>query len=89
MNDLISLEEVVTVISKSTDNFIIDEMGKAIHKIGVYIDESKLKEWIQMCMEIEKMSPQARNEISKELEYKRLKRRIEYLNRKIDELREE
>ena len=82
------LKDVVTVIQKSYDSFIFDELGRACHKVGVSIDENKLKEWLKMCSQIELMSPEANMETSKELEYQSLKEEIEYLRYKLKSMEE-
>jgi hypothetical protein len=88
MKDYIELKEIVTIANKQINNVVFGEVYKATLNVGVYVDENKLKEWLKMCAEIETLSPEEKRAISRELEYKRLKRQNEYLRHKLKELKE-
>ena len=88
MKDYIEFKEIVTIANKQINNVVFGEVYKATLNVGVYVDENKLKEWLKMCAEIETLSPEEKRAISRELEYKRLKRQNEYLRRKLKELKE-
>ena len=88
MKDYIELKEIVTIANKQINNVVFGEVYKAILNVGVYVDENKLKGWLKMCAEIETLSTEEKRVISKELEYKRLKRQNEYLRHKLKELKE-
>lgn len=52
----IEMKDVVSVYQSQLDTFCINELGKVSMKIGVNVNEEKLKKWIDQAKFIEKFS---------------------------------
>lgn len=75
------IDKAMIHISEQRDNMIIQEMNKVCAKIniGVYVDEVKLKKWIQMCAELEMLSAETQGDLAIKAEIMGLKSKISKL----------
>ena len=89
------IDKAMIHIVEQRDNMIIQEMNKVCAKIniGVYVDEVKLKKWIEMCAELEQLPIREQCDIAIKAEIIHLERQISklkcensYLKDKISEL---
>ncbi|MEG2116343.1 MAG: hypothetical protein RRZ69_01510 [Clostridia bacterium] len=88
--ELIKIGEIVTVIEDSRSNYIeakiIDGVLKASYKIGVIVDEEKIKKWIRMCIGIEQVPEAWRQRWGCAVKISELEREIESLSDKIEKM---
>lgn len=88
--ELVKIGEMVTVIEDSKGNFIeakiIDGVLTASYKIGVIVDEAKIKNWIRMCIAIEQVPEAWRQRWGCAVKISELEREIESLSDKLAEL---
>ena len=92
------IDKAMIQIAEHRDNMIIQEMNRVCAKIniGVYVDEVKLKKWVQMCAELEQLSYEAQKDLAIKAEIIGLKSKISklewenlQLKETIDSLRKE
>lgn len=53
------LDSTMVYVAKQTDNIILDEIHKATVRVGVQVDEEKLKRWLKLCGELEHIDESA------------------------------
>lgn len=84
------IDKAMIQIAEQRDNMIIQEMNKvcASINVGVYVDEEKLKKWVQMCAELEQLSAEAQREIAIREKMIRLQCKVEQLEIENAELKE-
>jgi hypothetical protein len=82
------IDEMMVQVAEMRDSVIFQEMGKACINIGVYVDEKRLKKWIEMCVELEHIPPHIRIHLGIQAETARLNARIEQLEIENAELKE-
>ena len=76
------IDKAMATFTQSFDTFSTSEIGKAVIKIGVSVDEDKLKEWLEFCNKM--------NNIDKtDLIGIAVSERFNQLNAKISELEDE
>ena len=51
-------------------------MSKASFKVGVYVDETRLKEWLKMCESLQNIPSECAENIAIQSKIKRLEKRI-------------
>lgn len=75
------IDKAMIHITEQRDNMIIQEMNKvcASINVGVYVDEVKLKKWVQMCAELEQLSAEAQRDLAIKAEIIGLKSKISKL----------
>ena len=85
------VDKAMIHIAEQRDNMIIQEMNRvcASINVGVYVDEAKLKKWVQMCAELEQLSAEAQREIAIRDKMIRLQCRVEQLEQENSDLRAE
>lgn len=73
------IDEMMVNVAEMRDSVIFQEMGKACINIGVYVDEKRLKKWVEMCTELENVPPHIRIHLGMQAETERLNARIKQL----------
>ena len=76
---------MVQVCEKKED-YILQEMSKASFKVGVYVDETRLKEWLKMCESLQNIPSECADNIAIQSKIKRLEQRINALEDEIKSL---
>ena len=74
-------DKAMIQIVEQRDNMIIQEMNRVCAKINidVYVDEVKLKKWIEMCAELEQLSAETQRDLAIKAEIMGLKSKISKL----------
>ena len=75
------IDKAMIHITEQQENIIIQEMNRicASINIDVYIDEVKLKKWVQMCAELEQLSVEEQRDLAIKAEIIGLKSKISKL----------
>ena len=86
--DFIRISEIAKITTLNTENLIVDSVYQSSHKVGVYIEKSKIKEWLEMCARIEKLTIEEQRslamQLAKEQEYIELKSELAKLQQFIE-----
>ena len=75
------IDKAMIQLAEQRNNMIIQEMNIvcASINIGVYVDEVKLKKWVQMCAELEQLSAEVQRDLAIKAEIMGLKSKISKL----------
>ena len=90
VSNFVGLGEVVTLVQElnnQTDNFVIGEMFKAVIKMGVIIDEDKLRRWVEMCSWLEKLPDEQKLSYAAGVKIERQRQEISELKQLIENLK--
>lgn len=82
-NDFNFIDELMVIVREKKEDYILQEMSKASLKIGVYVDEKRLKEWLKMCESLQNISSECAEDIAIKSKIKRLEQRINALEDEI------
>lgn len=85
-NDFNFIDNLMILVREKKEDYILQEMSKASLKIGVYVDETRLKEWIKMCESLQNISSEFAEDIAIKSKIKRLEQKIYALENKIKSL---
>ena len=85
-NDFNFTDNLMLLIREKKEDYILQEMSKASLKIGVYVDEARLKEWLKMCESLQNISSECAEDIAIKSKIKRLEQRIYALEDEIKSL---
>lgn len=78
-NDFNFVDKLMVQVREAKENYILQEMSKVSFKIGVYVDEKRLKEWLKMCISLQNMPSDLVNNIATESKIIRLENEINSL----------
>lgn len=81
------IDNLIVQVSTAHDDFILEEKNKACIKIGVDVDEERLRNWIKMCNALENIPIEISTDIALESKFKRLQDRVKKLEYENDELK--
>lgn len=82
-NDFNFIDELMVIVREKKEDYILQEMSKASLKIGVYVDEKRLKEWLKMCESLQNIPSECAEDIAIKSKIKRLEQRINALEDEI------
>lgn len=85
-NDFNFIDELMVIVREKKEDYILQEMSKASLKIGVYVDEKRLKEWLKMCESLQNIPSECAEDIAIKSKIKRLEQRIYALEDEIKSL---
>ena len=85
-NDFNFIDELMVIVREKKEDYILQEMSKASLKIGVYVDETRLKEWLKMCESLQNIPSECAEDIAIQSKIKRLEQRINALEDEIKSL---
>lgn len=80
------IDELMVQVSTAYDA-ILKEMNKACIKIGVYVDEERLRNWIKMCNALENIPIEISTDIALINKLERLQNRVKKLEYENNELK--
>lgn len=78
-NDFNFVDKLMVQIRETKENYILQEMSKVSFKMGVYVDEKRLKEWLKMCISLQNIPSDLVNNIAIEAKIIRLENEINSL----------
>lgn len=78
-NDFNFIDKLMVQVREAKENYILQEMSKVSFKIGVYVDEKRLKEWLKMCISLQNIPSDLVNNIAIESKIIRLENEIKSL----------
>lgn len=85
-NDFNFIDELMVIVREKKEDYILQEMSKASLKIGVYVDETRLKEWLKMCESLQNIPRECVEDIAIKSKIKRLEQKINALEDEIKSL---
>lgn len=85
-NDFNFTDNLMLLIREKKEDYILQEMSKASFKVGVYVDEKRLKEWLKMCESLQNIPSECAEDIAIQSKIKRLEQKIYALENKIKSL---
>lgn len=78
-NDFNFIDKLMVQVREAKENYILQEMSKVSFKIGIYVDEKRLKEWLKMCISLQNIPSDLVNNIAIESKIIRLENEIKSL----------
>lgn len=85
-NDFNFTDNLMLLIREKKEDYILQEMSKASFKVGIYVDEKRLKEWLKMCESLQNIPSEFAEDIAIQSKIKRLEQKIYALENKIKSL---
>ena len=85
-NDFNFTDNLMLLIREKKENYILQEMSKASFKVGVYVDETRLKEWLKMCESLQNIPSECAEDLAIKSKIKRLEQKINALEDEIKSL---
>lgn len=85
-NDFSFIDRLMVQVVEKKEDYILQEMSKASLKIGVYVDETRLKEWLKMCESLQNIPSEFAKDIAIQSKIKRLEQKIYALENEIKSL---
>ena len=85
-NDFNFIDKLMVQVYEKKEDCILQEMSKATLKIGVYVDETRLKEWLKMCESLQNIPSECAEDIAIQSKIKRLEKKINALEDEIKSL---
>ena len=79
-NDNSFVDKMMIQIAEMRDSYILGEINKACINIGVYVDEKRLKKWLEMCASLENID----TEVAVDLALRSKLQRLEAENLKLN-----
>ena len=76
---------MVNVVQRQND-FIIGEMGKVSMEMGVNVDKERLKKWLEMCGNLDKLDYETIKDIALRNKFESMERNIAELKSDIEEI---
>ena len=86
MNDFNFIDKLMVRVIEEKENYILQEISKVSFKIGVYVDEKRLKEWLKMCESLQNVPSEHAKDIAIQSKINRLEQKINALENKINSL---
>lgn len=83
------IDDMMIQVFEMRDNYIIQELGKVCMRIGVYVDEERLKKWLKMCASLENIPDELAKDIAITNSLQRLRNRVRYLEEENHNLTQE
>lgn len=81
------IDNLIVQIATQQNECILQEISKSCIKIGVYVDEERLRNWIKMCNALENIPIEISTDIALESKFKRLQDRVKKLEYENNELK--
>ena len=78
-NDFNFVDKLMVQVYETKENYILQEMSKVSFKMGIYVDEKRLKEWLKMCISLQNIPSDLVNNIAIESKIIRLENEIKSL----------
>lgn len=88
-NDFNFIDKLMVQVRETKENYILQEMSKVSFKIGIYVDEKRLKEWLKMCISLQNISSDLVNNIAIKSKIIRLENEIKSLTLENEALKKE
>ncbi len=88
-NDFNFVDKLMVQIRETKENYILQEMSKVSFKMGVYVDEKRLKEWLKMCISLQNMPSDLVSNIAIEAKIIRLENEINSLTLENESLKKD
>lgn len=88
-NDFNFVDKLMVKIRETKENYILQEMSKVSFKMGVYVDEKRLKEWAKMCISLQNIPSDLVNNIAIEAKIIRLENEINSLTLENESLKKD
>ena len=88
-NDFNFIDKLMVQVYETKENYILQEMSKVSFKIGIYVDEKRLKEWLKMCISLQNIPSDLVNNIAIKSKIIRLENEIKSLTLENEALKEE
>ena len=87
-NDDSFIDKMMIQVVQTRDDFIISEVNKAVMNmnVGVYVDEKRLKKWLEMCASLENINTEVAVDLALRSKLQRLETENLKLNHKINDL---
>ena len=82
-NDFNFIDELMVQIFEARENYILQEISESSFKIGVNVDEKRLKEWLKMCEALQNIPSDIAKDIALKCKINRLEQKIYALENKI------
>ena len=88
-NDFNFIDKLMVQVRETKENYILQEMSKVSFKMGIFVDEKRLKEWLKMCIALQNIPSDLVNNIAIESKIARLENEINSLTLENEALKEE
>lgn len=88
-NDFNFVDKLMVQIRETKENYILQEMSKVSFKIGIYVDDKRLKEWLKMCISLQNIPSDLVNNIAIEAKIIRLENEINSLTLENESLKKD
>lgn len=88
-NDFNFIDKLMVQVYETKENCILQEMSKVSFKIGICVDEKRLKEWLKMCISLQNIPSDLVNNIAIKSKIIRLENEIKSLTLENEALKEE
>lgn len=80
------IEENMIIVGSAIDKAVINEVLQTTMKIGVQVNEEKLKNWLELCSQLQNIDRTELIDVAIKRKFRELNYKIELLQRKITEL---
>ena len=87
-NDFNFIDKFMVQVNEARENYILQEINKVSFKIGVYVDEKRLKEWLKMCEALQNIPNDYAKDIALISKINRLENKIKSLALENERLKE-
>lgn len=88
-NDFNFIDKLMVQVYETKENYILQEMSKVSFKIGICVDEKRLKEWLKMCISLQNIPSDLVNNIAIKSKIIRLENKIKSLTLENEALKKE
>ena len=88
-NDFNFVDKLMVQIRETKENYILQEMSKVSFKMGIFVDEKRLKEWLKMCIALQNIPSDLVNNIAIESKIIRLENEINSLTLENESLKKD
>ena len=88
-NDFNFIDKLMVQVCETKENYILQEMSKVSFKIGIYVDEKRLKEWLKMCISLQNIPSDLVNNIAIKSKIIRLENEIKSLTLENESLKKD
>lgn len=78
-NDYSFIDKLMVKVDTIRDDYTFQEMQKTCIKIGVNVDEERLRKWVKMCESLENIPIDTRENIALRSKFERMQNIIERL----------
>lgn len=87
-NDFNFIDKFMVQVIEARENYILQEINEVSFKIGVYVDEKRLKEWFKMCEALQNIPNDYAKDIALISKINRLENEIKSLTLENERLKE-